>query len=293
MKRYRPIITLLVLLLTLGIFILYLAKNPSVLNQLTTIDPRYGVAILLLYGLFTFSLSLAVRASVKLCGAVLPHLESFKLTGSSSLANFFGPLQSGPGVRALYLKKKHDIPIKKYSLATLYYYGFYALISGFFLLSGDAQWRLPLILLLPIGAGVAYWVIRRRQNQIDKNDGYLNFALLLELGLATLVQLICSVFIYWIELTAIGTEVSFSQALSYSGAANFALFVSLTPGAIGFREAFLVFSQNLHHIDSSSIVAANILDRSLYLLFLGILFVWLTVTHTKKQLAAKSSSSSS
>ena len=111
--------------------------------------------------------------------------------------------------------------------------------------------------------------------------------LLAKLALATLLHLSCTVAIYFIELSSLGIHVSISQAMSYSGAANFALFVSLTPGAIGFREAFLVFSERLHHIANSTIVTANIMDRGIYVLFLGLLFIWLGVTHTKNQINLK------
>jgi uncharacterized membrane protein YbhN (UPF0104 family) len=70
----------------------------------------------------------------------------------------------------------------------------------------------------------------------------------------------------------------------YTGAANLALFVSLTPGAIGFRESFLVFSQHLHHISNSTIVAANILDRAMYLVLLLILALIIFGTHARRQL---------
>ena len=66
--------------------------------------------------------------------------------------------------------------------------------------------------------------------------------------------------------------------------ANFALFVSLTPGAIGIREAFLVFSQDLHHIPNDIIVAANVLDRAVYILFLGLLFIIVLLMHAGSKL---------
>ena len=102
-----------------------------------------------------------------------------------------------------------------------------------------------------------------------------------------MLQVLCLAIIYGIELRQIGADASLSQILSYTGVSNFSLFVALTPGAIGIREAFLVFSQNLHHIDSSSIVAANILDRAVYLLFLGLLFILVIALHAKEKLNIK------
>jgi len=90
-----------------------------------------------------------------------------------------------------------------------------------------------------------------------------------------------------LELHSIHPETSVAQALTYTGVANFALFVSLTPGAIGIREAFLVFSQNLHHLGNTIIVGANLIDRAVYLLFLGLLFVMTLALHAKDKLHIK------
>jgi uncharacterized membrane protein YbhN (UPF0104 family) len=88
------------------------------------------------------------------------------------------------------------------------------------------------------------------------------------------------VIIYYTELRSL-SHVSFGQALIYAGAADFALFVSLTPGAIGFRESFLLFSRDLHHIGSGTIAAASLIDRAIYIILLGILFVIALSFHAK------------
>lgn len=178
----------------------------------------------------------------------------------SSIINFFGPLQSGPGFRAAYLKKRHKINLKKYTLATLLYYGFYALFSGILLLAAlIGIWSLALcvagLLLVPV---------------ILRAIGYgaLAYRHIHTLALASLAQVLVLSLIYYVELRSLGSGAEYSQVLSYTGAANFALFVSLTPGAIGFRESFLLFSQQLHGISNELIITASLLDRSIYILFL-------------------------
>lgn len=290
MKRARPLMSILVLLLTAGFFVYYLAHHPTTLTQLRQIKLVYALPILALYLIFTAFLSVAVRASVKLCSKEISSMESFRLTASSALANFFGPLQSGPGVRALYLKQKHGVSIKKFGLATLYYYGFYAVVSGLLLISSDPKFRIPLAVLFIAGTIGTVWFLKKRSKEAGESK--FNVRALAHLGVATTLQLACTVAIYYLELVSLGQHVSLGQVMGYSGAANFALFVSLTPGAIGFREAFLVFSQSLHHIGQSTIVAANLIDRSLYVLFLGLLFIWLAVFHAKKRLKSNSAQKS-
>ncbi len=104
---------------------------------------------------------------------------------------------------------------------------------------------------------------------------------------ATLLQLTAQAVIFGIELHNTGANVSVGQVLSYTGVANMALFVALTPGSIGIRELFLVFSQHLHHIGDGTIVAANVIDRGVYFVFLGILFVLVLSLHAKDKLHVK------
>ncbi len=210
--------------------------------------------------------------------------ESILLTAYTAVVNFFGPLQSGPAARAVYLKRRYSVDLKKYSVATLVYYFFWAAFSGIFLLSGLLKWWL--IPLLAICVTLLYLLskhefIKNKMRLLDLKAWYL-------LALATFAQISIITVIYFIELHSVTPATHFSQAIIYTGAANFALFVSITPGALGFRETFLVFSKHLHHISNSSIIAANIIDRSVYLIVLIILALIIVLTHASKYLGMKS-----
>lgn len=254
------------------------------------------MTIFILYFLFTVALSWILHISVRMCtndAKTIEPLESFNVTSSSSLANFFGPLQSGVGVRAFYLKQKFGIALKKYGLISLYYYAIYAVLSAVFLLFGSPIYRLPLLAAMLLIGGASIIYIRAFGNK-DKQTMSFHVAprLLILLAVAVLVQLVIISAIYFTELRAVGAEPSLAQTLSYSGAANFSLFVAFTPGAIGIREAFLVFSQSIHQIPSNTIVSANLVDRAVYLTFLLAVFLWLTFTHAKKRLALNQGKSS-
>lgn len=290
MKKYRLLLSALVLAITIAVFARYIQTHPEVIRKLGEVSAVYIVVIALLYLGIIATLSLVNSISVRLCGKEIGRRESFNLTATSSIANFFGPLQSGVGIRALYLKKKLQIPIKQYAVVSLYYYGLYAFFSGIFLLFGNETYRIPLLALTVLGSGsvIYYLVYRTKKSTLQKN---ISPELLIKLSGAVLLQLALITTIYFLELLALGKSVSLAQVISYSGAANFSLFVAITPGAIGIREAFLVFSERLHHIDSATVVAANVLDRGIYIIFLGILFCWLTATHARVQMKAQHKSS--
>lgn len=279
--RLKLIAGLTVLAGTIAAFIYYFVNHPEVGQQLRQISPGLLLGLLALYCLSIIVLALITVATVRLCRLRLETSESLLLTMYTALVNFFGPLQSGPAFRAVYLKQKHRISLKDYAVATLVYYFFFGGLSAALLLSGLLKWWLLPLALVGLGAG--YWIIKKsrlapRFRQLDLPAWYL-------LALATSLQVIVMTAIYYTELRSVAPGVSLAQAMVYTGAANLALFVSLTPGAIGFRESFLVFSQDLHHISGTTIVTANILDRAVYVIFLLLLALFILATHTRRRLS--------
>jgi uncharacterized membrane protein YbhN (UPF0104 family) len=91
--------------------------------------------------------------------------------------------------------------------------------------------------------------------------------------LATVIQSVIQITIFAVELDYVNPNISVHQAVTYTGAANFSLFVALTPGAIGIRETFLLLSRHLHHISSANIISASIIDRAVFIVFLGFVFI--------------------
>ncbi len=131
MKKYgKPFIAIVVLLATLGMFSWYIHGHPEVLKQLRRVPITTLFILLALYAVWWIALAVTLQISLHLYHKKMPMSENIMLSAYSSLLNFFGPGQSGPGLRAIYLKKKHDLDIKKYIFATLLYYMFYAVISA-------------------------------------------------------------------------------------------------------------------------------------------------------------------
>lgn len=286
-QNIRLILGLLIILGTLAAFVWYLDRNPEVVRQLKETSPLVVALLFLFYAGTTVALMGVLQGSLKLYKKQIGRQENFLLTAYSSLVNFFGPGQSGPGFRAAYLKLKHEVKIKQYIFATLIYYAFYALFSGILVAVVTLEWWQSVLAVALIGGaiwGVLRYFLARNHGLVSGISRTTAIRGISIIGIATLAQIILMCFIYYAELLSLDNSVSLSQVLAYTGVANFALFVSLTPGAIGIREAFLVFSQNLHGIPNDLIVAANVLDRAVYVLFLGLLFVIVLLLHAGNKL---------
>lgn len=271
-KKYlRAVLAVLIVLATIGVFAYYIVRHPEVIVQLRNMPVGTGLLLLGLYVVFMLCLAWVQRATLDLCGIKLGRKESTLLVSYSSIINFFGPLQSGPAFRAAYLKRKHNVKLKQYTLATLLYYGFYALFSALFI----ATYFIGIWALLAVAAVVALTPALLQSNAVLKlvpaKFRSLKLSSIGHMAAAALAQVSILGVIFFTELQAIAEDISVVSSLIYTGAANFALFVSITPGAIGFREAFLVFTQQLHGLTNSEIVAANLLDRTVYIVFMAIL----------------------
>ncbi|MBP6005340.1 flippase-like domain-containing protein [Candidatus Saccharibacteria bacterium] len=277
-----------VVILTISIFGLYLYSNPDTLSILSNLSI---VTLIKLTAAFTLTIvanSLILHFTLSYLDKKTPLIDNLFLTGYSSIVNFFGPLQSGPGFRAIYLNKKYQVKYRQFINATFIFYLFFALINCLILIiTGLSQYPKIVIasssiaIFIPL---IVYAIDQRSgKSRSLKVKGYLgnlkpyNQSLWM-IGLMTGLLVLASSLVYHIELSAISSNpINYKQSLIYTGAANLALFVSLTPGAIGFRESFLVLSQRLHGIATQDIIAASIIDRAYYVIFLFMIFVLILV----------------
>src|SRR5579871_1415813 len=266
-KKYKVILVVFILLITVFVFIRFFTEHPQYWLALKHVKPSAVLAIIGLNALLTLVLALIFELSLRACQVKLPYKELLLVTAYSSIANFFGPLQTGPGVRAVYLKAKHQVRLREYTLVTLVGYALFAIISGLFLLVGSRPWwqTVGVLIVIVVGClGIIGLFVRRGQQKGKQLKLRFTPAIMLGLIVTTVAQVLIVAAYYAVELRAVGVHASIHQILVYTGAANFALFVSLTPDAIGFRESFLALSRRLHHIANASMLAANLLDRAVY-----------------------------
>jgi glycosyltransferase involved in cell wall biosynthesis/uncharacterized membrane protein YbhN (UPF0104 family) len=284
-RNLKLIASIAILILTLATFLLYVRHNPKVITELLQVNPLELLKLIFLYALVVTSQLAVLYFSLVFYGKKISLGDNFLISSYSSLTNFFGPTQAGSGVRALYLKAKMNIRIKDFIFVTLIYYACYAAVSIVMLLAGAGRlWQsvVALVAVVLFSAAVVRWYKKSRQLHQQK----LHLAACFGILAATLMQVAAQSIIYFIEVTRFAPHVTLPQAISYTGAANFSLFVSITPGAIGIREAFLLFSERLHHVSSSVIVSAGVLDRAVYIVFLGLLFVSVIALHGRRKLQA-------
>jgi len=290
MKKNRLYLVLSVglLILAIAVFGYYINTHGFLLTRLKTISPWIVFWLLLLYSFWFLVLSLIIKSSLRICNIKIPNKENILLNSYSTIVNFFVPGQGGPAVRGAYLYKKHKLRIRLYVFVTLIYYLIYGLINSLIAFSDTSLWWV----LIPLVIGVVVISIYGGRKYISRfkiKSEELDISLknILFLILATLLQVVIVIAINLVELHSVNSNISLRQILIYTGVENLAVFVALTPGAIGIREGFLIFSRKLHHISVANIISASIIDRAIFIIVLALLLGYVIVSHAKSKLSSK------
>lgn len=276
--RHKRVLGVAVLVGFLVFLIFYIAINPSVIRDAFSIG---WLNFALLFALYLSVLAThfgILQATIRSCEKSLPLREGFLLTVYSTVANFFGPLQSGPGVRAVYLKSRIALRWRDFARATIFYYLAFGAINAALIFSTTAPW------LSGLGvAAAAVLTVALRRRLLPGSP-----APIIAIAGITLLQVLLMAAIYFVEINAVSSEsYSAPQAVVFAATANLSLFVSVTPGAIGIREAFLYFSESLHDVPVETIIAAGLVDRAFYVIFLGLLFAFSSIFNLKGAFAKR------
>jgi uncharacterized membrane protein YbhN (UPF0104 family) len=293
-KQVRLVFVVLIVGLTFGLFVYYLLTHPEAIKSISRLSPLTLGLLTLAYIGTVIANAFVLFASLRLIKKPVGFLENVALTGYSSVVNFFGPLQSGPGFRAAYLKSKHGVGLKRFLYVTVIFYGFFAMINALIIVGAILFTASPnlipalFITILAVGL-VGCLVILKVPRMLNalKNVNLTNINVLY-IGFGALLLSAATATAYFIELNHVDPSVTVGQTIIYTAAANLALFVSLTPGAIGFRESFLLLSQQLHGISTDTVIAASVIDRAFYVVFLLFVFVLLITVGARSRLRKRS-----
>ncbi len=288
-RRLKAILGYLILSTTVLLFVYYSINNFGHISRvLFAIGPLLIITLLILYFSINLTNSEILKSSLVILGHNYSNTSSFLLTSYSSIVNFFGPLQSGPGFRAVYLKNKLGVKIFQYTRTLLLYYAIFALVNALIIVMViAARVGLEYAILALLGFGLAFLIFQKIQNKRPDKNLHFNNAQVFKIVLFVLAQCIITAIIYSLEIWSFNSSVTILQTLGYTAIANLSLFVALTPGAIGIRESFLLFSQQLHGINSDTIIAASVIDRAIYFIFLILLFLLCVALNVNKKLGVK------
>ena len=279
-KIIRTVTAAIVIAITFFVVRSYLNAHPALIHQLGSVSLPVLISVFLLY-LVMFGIILQLfHVTILLCHKSIKRRENFYINGYSIGLNFILPGQTGPIFRSGYVKRKYGIAFKTFLSITLLYYFFYTLICLSFISVGSRPWWQSIVFILSATAVLIYgtrWYVKKKALDVEKIILQKKWATILLL--LTSAQFSLQTIIYYIELKAVDHLVAFHQVIAYTGIANISLFVGLTPAGIGIRESFLVLSEKIHQIPVTAIVLANLIDRSIYIIFIVTIVVTSVILH--------------
>ena len=242
------------------------------------------------------------------------------ITILSAIGNFFGPLLGGASIRAVYLKKYHNLSYSKFTATLMGYY--------LILFISNALLAILSLVLLPkthqTGFLIGFFVVwllfmvgisfvrlpkRHRFKKLEQyklsrfvlkvlyeiEEGWQvlikNRVLLTRLLFLAFLSLGGTYFVSFIEFQALGIPLNVGALGLYTAIVATSLLLSLTPGAIGIRESLLVLVGTTLDISNHQIVQIAIIDRGVHFLLLGFLYIATRHSSLRKSLTEADSTS--
>ncbi|MBE2224797.1 MAG: flippase-like domain-containing protein [Anaerolineae bacterium] len=258
--RLKSILPILVSFLILFGIIVYLIFNPEILDLLLNLSVETAVILILLRLLFLALNGVFLKLFAAKLGVMLRFKEWIGLPYMTTMGNYLTPLSGGMLARAVYLKSRHALSFTHFAtllaanyLLTFWVAAFVGLIlSLIFIDQYPAVWLLAVllavvwvgitaVLLFPIPKLPGNHRLMRMINQgiegwtMIKQDRILVLYLLI----LTVVSVFLNGFTFWYAYRALSTPISMQAALLVSLSSVFSVFITITPGNLGIREAFV------------------------------------------------------
>jgi uncharacterized membrane protein YbhN (UPF0104 family) len=284
------------LVLTLIAFVYYFLHNQEQFSRIGHLTWWQVLLIIVGQTIVFFSNILVSVIFIQFIGKKLHFLDSTRITAYSSLVNFFGFLQGGVGLRGVYFKRQFSMSLKKYFALTVIQYLFLFAVAGLFVLVGisfttglSSALLMTALGVVILASGIVLFgksnTAKKLQNKLGAISQLLRARPLTMLFAVIILQLGGSLLANFVELQAIGANISIGGVLVYTGTSQFAIVIALTPGAIGIREALLLVVQQQMHLTTQDIVLAATVDRVVYFITLALITPFALAA--KKQLPAK------
>lgn len=280
----------LLLFVVFGIGLGYLVTHYDDLRHVLSLDPRALVLLIILDLLFICLNGLRIKVLTEIFGVRLQIMEWLGLAATNSLLNYL-PAQGGTITRGAYLKRAHSLPLSAFAasvgasyIVTFVSSGIIGLIAlgGVFLTTGQTSTLLAVILaaLILIGAGATSlrwprWLpadvpVLSRMHAIwlewrTIRTDHETIRRLIILDFLDAVTYACRLLI---SFQMVSGQISFWAALAVSPLAMLSVVMSITPGALGIKEAIVGGAATVFGASIAQGIQAATLDRVIMIILM-------------------------
>lgn len=311
--RLKKYLSIILLIASVFIFVFYVKGHQEEFALLGKIEFKYTIFIFVANVLSLFINGAFMKIILEPLGKDISLKDSFYVSLLSSVGNFFAPGGTGIGIRGVYLKKKHQVKYSDFintvagnyviaflvislgGLASLILIGrqesssyevlFFIFLCLFFADIALMQKRVSRIiklLLLRIK-----WKIPGLKIVISIFEGWelltSNRKVLAKLIMLALTGYLVSFSTTFFILQSLQIHISLAGILLLVALSSLSIFINITPGNIGIKEAVLVSSAQLIGLSTAQTLSYAIVDRIVLFSVLFVAWVLLqTMRSTKK-----------
>ena len=288
----KQIFQILVLVILIGWFWVYFFQNIDEFRQIKIVNAFYIVPLGILFIFSLINNGLILKYFLIPFGIKLKFKEWFGLAVITSMGNYLTPFRGGAVARAVYLKKIHQFSYTHFlsTLAGMYVvifliYSFIGILSVFFLHQFLGIFNV-LIFIVFLGLflfllGIVIFSPKIQETKFPFLNFFINIIngchltksdkkVVGIIGLISLINVGIMVLMMFLGFRVFGIEIPLLSVLFLSIVSTLGLFISITPGALGIKEAIVAFTAVVINIPISQALTVSILDR---VVGLGIIFI--------------------
>jgi uncharacterized membrane protein YbhN (UPF0104 family) len=295
------------------LFAFYAINNREALSGLLAVSWTTLVLVAVGRLLIFFSNGMFIKWTAEAFTRRLSMGEGIYVGILSAVGNFFGPLLGGASIRAVYLRRVHNLPYTKFtSTLMVYYVILFAINFALALIGLLALGEAPPLLIAVFGGGLlllfASVSVRLPQRirsdnprrsgltarivryLIDIEEGWRRMLAMPQLlvklvGLAA-ISIAGQLLIAVVSFSSIGADIAWSALAVYVAIVTISLLVSVTPGALGVREAMLLLVSETLRVTDNEIIQVAVIDRGVTFALLFGLFLTTRSSRLRVRLSA-------
>lgn len=305
---HKKIISITILILIAALFAYYISSHFHEFKQLSLANPWLVIPLIIISLLVSLSLGIILKYLVEPFGIKLKFKEWFGLSVITSFYNTITPFRGGMAARAIYLKKKHNLP----------YTNFLATLSGIYVINFFAESLIGLIslgliyleyglfniviFLIFIGFFIPTLFIilfspklpETRYEFANKviriaNGWHMirgNKKIVFVVSIVTLTQIFLSAIGLILSYEVFDINIGMTKALFLVSISLLGIVISITPGSLGIAEAISVFSALIIGITPAQSLSVAILGRIIGMITiftLGPIYSYILLKHRPKK----------
>ena len=280
-RAVRRSVGLVVLAALTGVAIFYIRRHAAELAEQIELNLRLLPLLIITEVTLVFIRGLLLRELCRLFRVSLGVVEAGALAAWAGFANYLTPFVGGTGVRAVYLKRRHELPYASFvSVQTATYTLLFALSAvvglGCLIVLPEIESTvrggigLALAAIL-VGCLVLYrwpFPVPGRQGRIHRfvrrtleGWGEVRRADLTRLAALLSVNLLAHATSLTLAFAILGVSLRPVEALLIAALFSFSILLAITPAALGISEGIVVFAATALHLHAPTALAAAALRR--------------------------------